>query len=412
MDLRIEARARFAESEPDPSRLIHRDTAHPPVAAIGRIRALLEDARIAAGDPQLVPADADRRAGGDAVVHDERLVIAEVAVGEPVHEPVGERVEPLSRAELRDTGSAAARFGVRVDPHAARTRERRVARRGPVDVELPADQAAGGAESDHVVGRAGRRQARAVERRGEQSAVRGARSEELLRCRLPREHARAVERGDAGAGEVRAVREDVDREVVAVRPDPELRIVREVGVAVVERIAVIGAGRVRRRGDRDAHEVGERADRELADHPAIGDAVVDHAGIAIVIGLAAAPKAGPDAVDRGGAEDRAAALVEHREACVHGLHVVVRADGAVRVGRRRAHREGPLRAGEAPADALERADQSGRARGRRHGGARLGALRTVRRRVIVARYRTVRLFFLVLVFVLVLVIADKSGQRT
>ena len=170
---------------------------------------------------------------------------------------------------------------------------------------------------------------------------------------MPREHPRAIERGDPGAGEGPSVREDVDRQVVAVRPDTELRVVGEVGIAVVERVPVVGAGRVRRRRDRDAHEIRQCVDRELADHPAIGDAVVDHAGIAVVVGLTAAAEAGPDGVDPDRPHERCPCLVEHREAGVDGLHVMVRADRAVRVGRRGIHGKGSLRSGEALADPLE-----------------------------------------------------------
>ena len=281
-------------------------------------------------------------------------MVTEIPIGEPVHEPVGERVEALRRPRLRDAGAAAARLAVGGDAEARGTAERRVAGSRPVDVELPRDQARRRAEADHVVRRARRRQGRAVERRRKQSAVCGARLEELLRRGLAREHPRAIERGDAGADEGRAVREEIHREVVAVGPDAELGVVGEVRVPVAERVAVVGAGRVRRGRDRDAHEVGRGRHRELADHPAVGDAVVKDGRVAVVVALAPAAEAGPDRVDRHRTVDRRAALVEHREVGVDGLYVVIRAHRAVRVGRRGVHRERARGSREAVADSVER----------------------------------------------------------
>src|SRR5207248_9053346 len=93
--LRVETRARDAEAEADASGLIHRDAAHPAVARVGRVRPLLEEGEVAAARPELVPTNARGRTGGHAVVHHERLVVAEIAIGDPVHHAVGERVESL-----------------------------------------------------------------------------------------------------------------------------------------------------------------------------------------------------------------------------------------------------------------------------------------------------------------------------
>ena len=350
MDLRLEARAGDAEAQADASGLVHRDAAHPAVARVGRVGPLLEDGQVAAARPELVPADAGGRTGRDAVVYDERLVVTEVAIGEPVHHTVGERVEPLQRPGLRDASASAAGLGVRGHREARGPAERRVRRRRPVDVVLPRGEARGRAERDEIVRRARRREARSIERGREQAAIRGARLEKLLRRGLPREHLRSVERRDARARERAAVREEVHGEVVGIGPDRELRVIGEVHGAVAERVAVVGAGRVTGGRDGDAHEVRRRRHRELADDPAIGDAVVDDCWVAVVVRLAAATEPGPDLVDRHGPVDRRPALVEDREARVDGLDVMIRTDRAICVRRRGVDGERPVRSAEAISD--------------------------------------------------------------
>src|SRR5207249_1494330 len=146
VDLWLEARAGDAEAEADAPGVVQRDAAHPAVAHVGGVRPLLEDGQVATAWPELVPADACGRTGGHAVVYDEGLVVAEVAIGEPVHQAVGERVESLERAGLRDAGASAAGFGVGGHREARRRAERRVGRRRPVDVVLPRGEARGRAE--------------------------------------------------------------------------------------------------------------------------------------------------------------------------------------------------------------------------------------------------------------------------
>src|SRR5262249_41353768 len=97
--------ARHAVADGEVARLVHRDAAHPAVRAVARGgRVLLEDRGRRPRRTELVPAHAGRpvRAGVDGVVENERLVIAEVAVPEAVHQAVGERRELLGAALLRD----------------------------------------------------------------------------------------------------------------------------------------------------------------------------------------------------------------------------------------------------------------------------------------------------------------------
>src|SRR5439155_26095985 len=88
--------------------------------------------------PDLVPTHAGGAAGGDTVGHDHRLVVAEIAVGEPVHEPVAQGVERLTGAELGNAGPATAGAGEPGDGDVRRAREGGVGTVRPVDVELPA----------------------------------------------------------------------------------------------------------------------------------------------------------------------------------------------------------------------------------------------------------------------------------
>src|SRR5207245_5303606 len=104
----MQARARHAVAQTDPTGLVYRDAPHPAVTRVGRVGPLLVDGEVPVDRPELVPADAGRRTGGDAVVHDERLVVAEVPVRKSVHHSGGKGVELLCRAGLRNTGTAVA----------------------------------------------------------------------------------------------------------------------------------------------------------------------------------------------------------------------------------------------------------------------------------------------------------------
>src|SRR4029078_12503146 len=96
--------ARRAVAEADVAGLVHRNAAHPAVGRVGNVRSLLVDRQGAARIAQLVPAAARRalieEPGPDRVVHHERLVVAEVAVGEPRHQAVRQRIQLLARRRL------------------------------------------------------------------------------------------------------------------------------------------------------------------------------------------------------------------------------------------------------------------------------------------------------------------------
>ena len=170
----------------------------------------------------------------------------------------------------------------------------------------------------------------------------------MLRCRLSEQHFAAVVGANGGAGEsVSAVRKHVERDVIRVRPDTHFRIIGKISVG--ERIPVPGASRIAGLRNRYALQVRCGADRKLGNDPAVGHAIVNHHRITIVVRLASSAKSTPQGVDRHWAVNQRAALIIYGEICVHGLDVMIRANVAVRIGRRRVHGE----AGHSVSDAIE-----------------------------------------------------------
>ena len=287
------------------------------------------------------------------MIDDERFVIAEVAIGKAVHQTVGERVELLRCAKLRDARAASSAAGLSESGgcEVCGPGERGVGRRREVHVELPVRElVARRAVSDDVIGRAGRGQARSVDVGRQQSAEVRADAEALLGRRLAGQHARPVVGAGLAASEGVAVKK-VEGDVVRVGPDRHLRIVGE--VRVLEGVAVVGAGRITRLRDRDALQVWRRRHRELADDPAVGDRVVLGDRVAVVVGLAAAAKTAPQGVDGHRAVENAPGLVEDRKVGVDDLHHVVRPDCEVGIGWRGVDGECSLRSAEPVADAVE-----------------------------------------------------------
>ena len=282
-------------------------------------------------------------------------MVAEVAVLQPVHHAVGERVELLGRAALRNAGAAAAGFGEGRDGDQRRAGEAGVGRRRPVDVELPQSKVGGvGAHAEDEFGLARTGAAGAVDVGRQQAAVGGRGAEALLRRGLAREHPGAVHRADLGAREiVLGRREHVVAEVVRVAPDARLAVIveRRVGEVVGE----IRAGRIGALRDRDALViVGIRVgDRELRDEPAVCGAVVEHDGVAVVVGRAEAAQALEERIDRQRAVQLGAVLVPDHQILVDRLHIVVGADVAVGVRRRPGHTKRSVGPAEPLADAGE-----------------------------------------------------------
>src|SRR4051794_13624102 len=98
------------------------------------------------------------------MVDDQRLMTTEIAIGQPVHEAVAERIELLRGPRLRDADPAVAGLSVGGDGYRRGRRNRAQTRRSPVDMELPARQAARRVEREEIVGGTGRWQPGAIQR--------------------------------------------------------------------------------------------------------------------------------------------------------------------------------------------------------------------------------------------------------
>ena len=97
-DCRVAARAGEGVPESDVPGTIHGNAAHPAVFGIGRVGGLLVDRGSAVGIANLVPADAGvlwRSSHVHGVVGQKRFVSAEIAVGEAVHQPVGDGIQSI-----------------------------------------------------------------------------------------------------------------------------------------------------------------------------------------------------------------------------------------------------------------------------------------------------------------------------
>src|SRR6266478_748235 len=116
---RVNLTARHAIANSDVPDLIHGDAPHPARIRVGRKCALLKDRRSAVGAPDFVPAHAIHLATvlatathADAVIDHQRFMCGrrrEVAISEPVHQAVTERIELLPRSRLRNARPAAAK---------------------------------------------------------------------------------------------------------------------------------------------------------------------------------------------------------------------------------------------------------------------------------------------------------------
>ena len=160
------------------------------------------------------------------------------------------------------------------------------------------------------------------------------------------DHRGAIERVDADAVEGRVVREHVDRHVVAVVPQPELGVVAD--VVRVRRVNLHGVEPVAARhwiarlGDADAlieGGAGEGREGEVADDPAVGHVVVEDDTVAAVDVRAAGRRGahrGEERIVGYRPGEDVAALSWMRMRGVDRLHVVVRANIAVGVGRQAA----------------------------------------------------------------------------
>ena len=221
---------------------------------------------------------------------------SEVAIRQPVHEAVGQRVELLRSAGLRNASTTTAERAERGHIDDGGSGEGGARRRREIDVEFVEVQVVG-SKIQHVIRRTGWRSGRTVEIRRQQASHRGSLLETDLGCGGAREHRVAVIGTSVGAHERDAARKHVERFVICVRPYAHLRIVVEVGV--LERIAVISSRGVGSRRHRNALQIRCRRNRELAEDPTLREFVVKHDGVAVVVSLASTTEPGPQRIPRG-----------------------------------------------------------------------------------------------------------------
>ncbi len=291
----------------------------------------------------------------NGMVDDQGFVCAEVTIGQPVHQPVADGIQSRRCARLRDAGARTRtqrrpRGGVQNGVGLPVIAKRRVAGIGPIDVKLPdtygvvRPNPCAVVYFHEVVRRTRGRECRTVEVGGQHPAKPGidvVQIEELERRRgVANEHFAALENEDTGPTPRTAIRELVDRHVVAVRPDAELGVVVHLSGANLKCIAVPRAGRIGGLGDGDALVIWP-IHGELAHQPAIRQGIKERDWIAVVGVLTRAAKALPErvAVDRAINLGGRAGDIPHGEGEVNPLDVVFRpgrrivTDVALGVGR-------------------------------------------------------------------------------
>ena len=191
-----------------------------------------------------------------------------------------------------------------------------------------------GAQADLHVGGIGRGCGDAVEITRKDCTV-GRRGIDALDGReIAGEHLRPFVRARVCADERSRTAEHVHRLVVAVGPDGQFGEVGEVGEGKC--VAVVLPGRIRCRRHREALEeraLAARPESELADDPAVGQRVISHGPVTVVLGFALAAEGRPERVGGDRAEHARTGLVEDLEPCIDQIEVVARTDGAVGVGR-------------------------------------------------------------------------------
>src|SRR5258708_20329619 len=104
----MDAAAGGAVSEPDIPILILGDASHPAIGSIRGESPLLIQGHGAGWVIKFIPADRHLASAGDGMVHNCPIVIGKVPDGKTVHQPVAERIQSLSCAELGNAGATIA----------------------------------------------------------------------------------------------------------------------------------------------------------------------------------------------------------------------------------------------------------------------------------------------------------------
>src|SRR5271157_4186649 len=340
-----------AERIADATFAVHGHASQPTIESAGGVRALLVQHGVALFvQAEFVPAHASavgRRSYG--MLGQNGLMMAEVAVHEPLDQFVTLRIEAAVGTRLRDATAQLAVAEIVIGRHRDLLRWRDAGLGGvlPIDVHFVEVYAVvvkdlhelRAARRHHEVGRAGRRQPLAIYV-GVQHENPAVDDHALFRRRQTLEHAVAV--NDA----VVLLRDYIGQQVVAragwvviaVGPDRWVGIIWK--QRALELITVIRPQRVGSRAHGIAHGIRalrivwrSREDRNH-DQPPVGQLVVAHYGVAVVARAAANAKAGKNgAVGHGAVEQLAGRgvlltlLGEHGNVAIKNLEYMVGTDG-------------------------------------------------------------------------------------
>src|SRR5215472_4807110 len=273
----------------------------------------------------------------------------EVAVSEPVHQAITERIELLARARLRNARPAAAGFAESRNAQYSRAREGRICWRRKVHMEFPKVQKIR-PKVEKEVGRAGRRPSRSIQVRGKQAAKRRRELKADASGGGTRQDGGAIKRASFGPYKCVPAKH-IERPVVSIGPHTVFGIVRE--VIHRERIAMERAGRIAGGGNRDTDREWRREDG-LRQEPSVCCLVILGDDVATVRGFATSAEAAPERIASNRTEyGIAGGFVKDRERFVHPLHHLRGADGRIRVWRGAVDRERAVRSHEAVADPIE-----------------------------------------------------------
>ncbi len=176
------------------------------------------------------------------MVHHQCLVSDEVPVRQPVHQAVGEGVESIFCPRLRYARPAAAGRRECCDRDVERAAQSGVRRRREIDVELPLIQRVG-AKVHEEVGRASRGCGCTVQIGRQHPAKAGTQLEAHLRSGATGDHGKSVIGAQLCAGES-VPGENIEGDVIRVRPYSELRVIGKLGSSVAEGVAIVSAGRI------------------------------------------------------------------------------------------------------------------------------------------------------------------------
>src|SRR5260370_755781 len=175
-------------------------------------------------------------------------------------------------------------------------------------------------QRQNVVGRTCGWQSGAIKICWQHSTEAGAGVEALLCGRQSRQHFGAVEGAYPGPGKSSAAGEDVVSDVVSIRPNAELRIIRKITVTVIEGIPVIRAGRICACRHCYAFQIRRGRNRKLSNDPAVSNQVILHDPITLVVGLTTAPEAQPRRVNCDSSKASGPTFIEDCKFTINNLY--------------------------------------------------------------------------------------------